>query len=102
MIHVIALALAIPAVCLLYWQPSFGSGGSRLPPEKSPKERYIERVEQALTYREYLRVSEMLSKPEFPLAELPVGRWRQRVAQGKERMKEDLKDIKGLEKILRE
>jgi hypothetical protein len=101
MIHAIALALAVPTIALLFWQPSM-AGGQNWPPRKTEKEEYIQRVDDALLYHEYGRVSEMLSKPEYPLAELPVDRWRQTVAQGKERMKQDMKDLKGLEKILRE
>ena len=88
----------------MYWQPSFGSGGSNRVLshfQRDKKQEYIDKVEWLIRQGEYSIVQSMLKISQYPLPELPLGSWKHLLVSEREKRLRQMVDLGDLERILK-
>ena len=87
----------------MYWQPSFGSGGSNRVLshfQRDKKQEYIDQIEGLIRQGEYGVVQSILKVPQYPLQELPLGFWKQILVSERQKRLHQMVNLDNLERIL--
>ena len=96
--------LIITLIAIMFWQPQMDSSYKPRPQYKpTKKEKYIRHISRLLDEGHYDIAASLLQKTKYPLAELPVKYWQEKVAAEIGRITKEssrLPEIKNLEAIL--